>query len=394
MTRSIFFNKCLLLLGSGELGKEILIESQRLGCKTIAVDKYADAPAMQVADESFVLNMSDKDSLKNLILKLSPDFVVPEIEAISIEALKEIEKEGIKIVPNARTVEMTMNRDKIRDLASTELKIKTAKYKYVFNYEYLKTEASKVGFPLILKPLMSSSGKGQNVVANEDDLLEAWNQALKCSRGDVNGVILEEFIEFDFEFTLLSVRNNSGKNIFCPPIGHEQYSGDYQCSWQPLELSSSLLKEAKDISSKILNNLNGAGLYGVEFFVRGNELIFSELSPRPHDTGLVTLLTQNINEFELHLRALLNLPIPEIKLINIGASRVILSNQYYESYAISGLTEALEINSTKALIFGKKIARKNRRMGVVLATGENILEARSRADESASKISIISSDNT
>ena len=394
MTRSIFFNKCILLLGSGELGKEILIESQRLGCKTVAVDKYPQAPAMQVADESFVVNMSDKDSLKNLIITLKPDFVVPEIEALSIEALKEIEKEGIKIVPNARTVEMTMNRDKIRDLASTELKIKTAKYKYVFKSEYLKTDASKIGFPLILKPLMSSSGKGQNVVANEDDLLEAWNQALKCSRGDVNGVILEEFIEFDFEFTLLSVRNNSGKNIFCPPIGHEQYSGDYQCSWQPLELSSSLLKEAKDISSKILNNLNGAGLYGVEFFVKGNDLIFSELSPRPHDTGLVTLLTQNINEFELHLRALLNLPIPEIKLINIGASRVILSNQYYESYAISGLTEALEINSTKALIFGKKIARKNRRMGVVLATGQNILEARSRADESASKISIISSDNT
>ena len=393
MTRTIFSNKCILLLGSGELGKEILIESQRLGCKTIAVDKYADAPAMQVADESFVLNMSDKDSLKNLILKLKPDFVVPEIEALSIEALKEIEEEGIKIVPNARTVEMTMNRDKIRDLASGELKIKTAKYKYVFKSEYLKTDASKIGFPLILKPLMSSSGKGQNVVATEDDLLDAWNQALKCSRGDVNGVILEEFIDFDFEFTLLSVRNNSGKNIFCPPIGHEQYSGDYQCSWQPLELSSSLLKEAKEISSEILNNLNGAGLYGVEFFVRGNELIFSELSPRPHDTGLVTLLTQNINEFELHLRALLNLPIPEIKLINIGASRVLLSNNDFQSYVISGLAEALEIKSTKVLIFGKKIARKNRRMGVVLATGQNILEARSRADESASNISIISLNN-
>ena len=390
MTRSIFFNKCLLLLGSGELGKEILIESQRLGCKTIAVDKYADAPAMQVADESFVLNMSDKDSLKNLILKLSPDFVVPEIEAISIEALKEIEKEGIKIVPNARTVEMTMNRDKIRDLASTELKIKTAKYKYVFNYEYLKTEASKVGFPLILKPLMSSSGKGQNVVANEDDLLEAWNQALKCSRGDVNGVILEEFIEFDFEFTLLSVRNNSGKNIFCPPIGHEQYSGDYQCSWQPLELSSSLLKEAKDISSKILDNLNGAGLYGVEFFVKGDDLIFSELSPRPHDTGLVTLLTQNINEFELHLRAILDLPIPEIEILTPAATRVILSSQESSFFNFSGLKKALDIKNSKILIFGKPIAKKGRRMGVVLARGKNVMEAKTRADNSAAEIKIVS----
>ena len=393
MNRSIFSDKCLLLLGSGELGKEILIESQRLGCKTVAVDKYEDAPAMQVADESFVLNMSDKESLKNLILKLKPDFVIPEIEALSIEALKEIEEEGIKIVPNARTVEMTMNRDKIRDLASTELQIKTAKYKYVFDSQHLKTEATKVGFPLILKPLMSSSGKGQNVVANEDELMEAWNQALKYSRGDVKGVILEEFIEFDFEFTLLSVRNNSGKNIFCPPIGHEQYAGDYQCSWQPLELSSSILIEAKKITSKILNNLDGAGLYGVEYFVKGNDLIFSELSPRPHDTGLVTLFTQNINEFELHLRAFLNLPIPEIKLINIGASRVILSNQDYDSHVISGLSEALEVSSTKALIFGKKKARKNRRMGVVLAIGQNVLEARSRADESASKISIISSNN-
>ncbi len=390
MVRSTFSTKCLLLLGSGELGKEIVIESQRLGCKTVAVDKYPDAPAMQVADESYVINMSDKEALKNLIIKLTPDFVIPEIEALSIEALKEIEEEGIKVVPNARTVEMTMNRDKIRDLAATELDIKTAKYKYVFEEELLKVEALKIGFPLILKPLMSSSGKGQNVVANVNDLDEAWNQAFKWSRGDVKGVILEEFIEFDFEFTLLTVRNNEGKNIFCPPIGHEQYSGDYQCSWQPLELVDSLLTEAKDITSKILNNLNGAGLYGVEFFVKGNELIFSELSPRPHDTGLVTLLTQNINEFELHLRSLLNLPIPEIKLINIGASRVLLSSGEYDSYIISGLAEALEINSTKALIFGKKIARKNRRMGVLLATGENILEARSRADESASKISIIS----
>ena len=393
MTKSVFTNKSVLLLGSGELGKEILIESQRLGCKTVAVDKYPDAPAMQVADESFVLNMSDKDALKNLILQLKPDFVVPEIEALSIEALIEIEKEGIKVVPNARTVEMTMNRDKIRDLAATELKIKTAKYKYVYEEKYLKKDALKLGFPLILKPLMSSSGKGQNVVANESVLLEAWKQALKLSRGDVKGVILEEFIEFDFEFTLLTVRTNSGKNIFCPPIGHEQYSGDYQCSWQPLELSSTLLNEAKDITSEILNNLNGAGLYGVEFFVKGNEIIFSELSPRPHDTGLVTLLTQNINEFELHLRAFLNLPIPEIKLINFGASRVVLSDGEHENHIISGLAEALETPSTKALIFGKKIARKNRRMGVVLATGQTVLEARKRADKSASKISIVSSNN-
>ena len=391
MTKSTFSKNCLLLLGSGELGKEIIIEAQRLGCETIAVDKYPSAPAMQVADKSFVLNMSNKDALKNLILNLKPDFVVPEIEALSIEALKEIEEEGIRIVPNARTVEITMNRDKIRDLAASELGIKTAKYKYVFDEKHLKNDALKIGFPIILKPLMSSSGKGQSIVTDENDLLLSWNEALRCSRGDVKGVILEEFIEFEYEFTLLTVRNNSGNNIFCTPIGHEQYSGDYQCSWQPLELSDSLFEEAKDITSKILNNLDGAGLYGVEFFVKGKELIFSELSPRPHDTGLVTLLTQNISEFELHLRALLNLPIPEVKLIRAGASRVILSNEECDSFKINGLKEALEINSTKVLIFGKKVARKNRRMGVVLASGQNILEARSRADSSASRISIMPS---
>ena len=305
-----FIPKKILLLGSGELGKELVVEAKRLGLEVIAIDKYENAPAMQLADNSFVIDMSDKKTLKKKIKELKPDFVVPEIEALSIEALKELEDEGINIVPNARTVEITMNRDKIRNLASKELNIKTAKFNYVFNVEELEKKSSEIGFPLLLKPLMSSSGKGQSLVNRKEDLLSAWNDALKNSRGKIVGVILEEFLNFDYEFTLLSIRKESGENVFCEPIGHEQYKGDYQCSWQPLEMNQTLINEARKMTTKILNNLNGSGIYGVEFFVRGKEVIFSELSPRPHDTGIVTLVSQNLNEFELHLRAFLNLPIP------------------------------------------------------------------------------------
>ena len=390
MMKQIFYYKKILLLGSGELGKEIIIEAQRLGCHTISIDRYSNAPAMQVADESYVLDMSDRDSLKKLIHDLNPDYVIPEIEALSMEALKDLEKEGIKIVPNARTVELTMNRDKIRDLASSDLKIKTAKYRYVFKRSDLINSSLEIGYPLLLKPLMSSSGKGQNLVKKEDDLFQAWDDALKSSRGSVVGVILEEFINFDYEFTLLSVRTKNKKNLFCLPIGHEQVNGDYQCSWQPLEISEELFTEAKKITNKILNNLDGEGIYGVEFFVKGDELVFSELSPRPHDTGMVTLVSQNINEFELHLRAILDLPIPEIEILTPAATRVILSSQETYCFNFSGLKKALDIKNSKILIFGKPLAKKGRRMGVVLARGKNVMEAKTRADKSASEIKIIS----
>ena len=391
MKKLSFSNLKLLLLGSGELGKEIVIEAKRIGCEVIAVDKYENAPAMQVADKQFVLDMSDKKLLIDLITNLQPDFVIPEIESLSIEALKDLEFNGINIVPNSRTVEMTMNRDKIRELASTDLNIRTAKYRYVYDLSNLKSNAAEIGFPLLIKPLMSSSGKGQNLVAIEEDLEKAWTQALENSRGDVKGVILEEYIDFDYEFTLLSVRTKEGKTIFCPPIGHEQNKGDYQCSWQPIPLEKSILEEAKQITNIILDNLNGAGLYGVEFFVKKSDLIFSELSPRPHDTGMVTLLSQNINEFELHLRALLGLPIPEINLISPAATRVILSENEYHKFEFYGIYEALKIKNSKILIFGKPYAKKGRRMGVVLTTGLNIEQARLRADQCASNIKISSS---
>ena len=388
MKNSGLSRKKILLLGSGELGKELVIEAKRLGCEVIAIDKYPNAPAMQVADSSYVVDMTNKIDLKNIIQKSNPDYVVPEIEAISISALKEMEDLGVNIIPNARTVELTMNRDKIRDLASNELKIKTANFNYVFNYDDLKNRALEIGFPLLIKPLMSSSGKGQSVVNNEENLLQAWNNALKNSRGNIKGVILEEFIKFDYEFTLLSVRTKGGKNIFCSPIGHEQIDGDYQSSWQPLEIGIDLYNEAKEVVIKILDNLDGAGIYGVEFFVRNNELIFSELSPRPHDTGMVTLISQDINEFELHLRAFLDLPIPKIQLLNPSASKVILSEGQYSKFYYSGIREALEINNSKVFIFGKDKAKLKRRMGVALASGENLKIARLRADECASKIRI------
>ncbi|ABB50074.1 formate-dependent phosphoribosylglycinamide formyltransferase [Prochlorococcus marinus str. MIT 9312] len=390
MNDSVFSKKRILLLGSGELGKELVIESKRLGLEVIAIDRYEKAPAMQVADYSKVIDMGDKNILKNSIKEFTPDFVVPEIEALSIEALKELEDEGFKIVPNARTVEITMNRDKIRELVSRDLKIKTANYDYIYKFEDLEKKADEIGFPLLLKPLMSSSGKGQSLVGSKNDLNQAWSQAQANSRGQVKGVIIEEFINFDFEFTLLTVRKNNGENIFCLPIGHLQSNGDYQCSWHPLEINQSLISEAKKMTTKILNNLNGSGLYGVEFFVKENEVIFSELSPRPHDTGMVTLVSQNINEFELHLRAFLNLPIPHINLIEPSATRVILSDQEHMNPIYEGLNEALEVENTKVLIFGKPISRKGRRMGVVLSSNSDINLARKNADEAARKIKVSS----
>tara|TARA_B100000965_G_scaffold178_1_gene193 strand:- start:1976 stop:3154 length:1179 start_codon:yes stop_codon:yes gene_type:complete len=384
-----YSKKKLLLLGSGELGKEFTIESKRLGCEVIAIDKYPEAPAMQVADNFRVVDMNNKEILKKVIKEFNPDYVIPEIEALSIEALIELENEGVKIVPNARTVEITMNRNKIRDLAFSQLDIRTAKFRYVYDISNLSKNALDIGFPLLLKPLMSSSGKGQNFIKKEEDLIEAWNDALKNSRGDAKGVILEEFIDFDYEFTLLSVRTKEKKNIFCLPIGHEQIKGDYQCSWQPLDTEISILQEAKLITSKILDNLDGAGIYGVEFFVKGKEVIFSELSPRPHDTGMVTLFSQNINEFELHLRAILNLPIPSINIVSPAATRVILSNGDYSNFTYAGLDESLKVENSKVFIFGKPTAKKGRRMGVAIASDDNLKIARINADKCANNIKIV-----
>ena len=390
MKDQIFSKKRILLLGSGELGKELVIEAKRLGLEVIAIDKYNNAPAMQVADDSYVIDMSNKNILKNTIKNLNPDFVVPEIEALSIEALKELEDEGVNIIPNARTVEITMNRDKIRDLASNDLNIRTAKFKYVFNYDDLDKKASEIGFPLLLKPLMSSSGKGQSLVSRKEDLFKAWTDSQANSRGNVSGVIIEEFIDFDFEFTLLTVRKDNGENVFCLPIGHIQSKGDYQSSWQPLEMNPSLINEAKKMTNQILNNLNGPGIYGVEFFVKGNEVIFSELSPRPHDTGMVTLVSQNINEFELHLRAFLNLPIPKIILLKPSATKVILSQEDFINPIYTGLNEALNLENTKVLLFGKTTAKKGRRMGVVLSSNNDLNLARKNADEASLMIKVIS----
>jgi len=383
------FPKKIMLLGSGELGKEVAIAAKRLGCYVISCDRYIDAPAMQIADQFEVLNMNNAYELREVIDKCNPDIIIPEIEALAVDVLKEIEL-TITVIQNARATAITMNRDKIRDLASTDLKIKTAKFDYIFEFDDLEKKADEIGFPLLLKPLMSSSGKGQSLVETKNDLQNAWNQAQANSRGKVKGVIIEEFINFDFEFTLLTVRKENGENIFCLPIGHLQSNGDYQCSWQPIEINESLIFEAKRMTSKILNNLNGAGLYGVEFFIKGSDVIFSELSPRPHDTGMVTLVSQNINEFELHLRAFLNLPIPYIDLIEPSATRVILSNQDYVNPIYEGLNEALEFEKTKVLIFGKPVSRKGRRMGVVLSSNSDINLARKNADEAARKIKVSS----
>ncbi|WP_414477784.1 formate-dependent phosphoribosylglycinamide formyltransferase [Prochlorococcus sp. MIT 1223] len=385
--------KTILLLGSGELGKEIAIAAQRLGCKVIACDRYPNAPAMQVADVAEVLDMNDGNKLKDIIFKRKPDIIVPEIEAIDVETLIEIEKKGVKVIPNAQATAITMNRDKIRNLASKELKLKTAKFEYANNKIELEEKSNYFQYPLIIKPIMSSSGKGQSLVKTKKDLIKGWDFAMEASRGHSNCVIIEEFIEFDFEITLLTIRQENGPTLFCDPIGHEQANGDYQCSWQPAKMKQPLLEEAKQMAKQVTDKLGGFGIFGVEFFIRGEEVIFSELSPRPHDTGLVTIITQNLNEFELHIRAILGLPIPKIIRKEAGASRVILAESIMDSINYEGVDKALNYEGTQLFLFGKPSAKENRRMGVVLATGEDINHAKQKADKSASLVTLINSKN-
>lgn len=357
-----------MLLGSGELGKEFTIAAKRAGAYVIACDKYAGAPAMQMADEHEVFDMLDGDLLEAAVKKHHPDIIVPEIEAIRTERLFEFEKQGIQIVPSARAVNYTMNRKAIRDLAAKELGIRTAKYFYAKTFEEFKKAADEIGFPCVVKPLMSSSGHGQSYVHNDDELTEAYREAMEEGRGDVKEVIIEEFIDFDSEFTLLTVTQKNGPTLFCPPIGHIQKGGDYRESWQPYSIKDEQLEMAKRMAAKVTSALTGFGIWGVEFFLtKQGEVIFSELSPRPHDTGMVTLShSTNLNEFELHFRAVMGLPIPAIHLEHAGASAVVLSPVESNEPLDYNLTDVCNADRSRVRIFNKPIAHVGRRMGVVL----------------------------
>lgn len=364
--------KKILLLGSGELGKEFVIAAKRAGQYVIACDRYDNAPAMQVADEREVFPMLDGDALDAAVKKHCPDIIVPEIEAIRVEKLFEYEKQGIQVVPSARAVNFTMNRRAIRDLASRVLGLRTAKYFYAKTYDEFKKAADEIGFPCVVKPLMSSSGHGQSYVHNDGELEAAFRNAMEGSRGDVKEVIIEEFIDFDSEFTLLTITQKNGETLFCPPIGHVQKAGDYRESWQPYKISNEALAKAQEMAAAVTKALTGAGIWGVEFFLtKQGEVIFSELSPRPHDTGMVTLgHTTNLSEFELHFRAVMGLPIAGIHLEHAGASAVILSPVESDKPLDYNLDNALKQDRTRIRIFGKPEAHVGRRMGVVLCYGE------------------------
>ena len=388
------FPRTLMLLGSGELGKEVAIAAQRLGCRVIAVDRYPDAPAMQVADQAEVVAMTDPEALKAVVRRHQPDVVIPEIEALAVDALAELEAGGITVIPTARATAVTMNRDRIRDLAASELGLRTARFAYAESAEELAAAAAPLGWPVVVKPVMSSSGKGQSVVDGPEGIAAAWEAAMAGARGSGARVIVEEFLRFEQEITLLTVKQWNGPTLFCPPIGHIQERGDYQCSWQPAHLNWDQLAAAQTMARQVTDNLGGAGIFGVEFFVcRGadgsSEVVFSELSPRPHDTGLVTLAGQNLSEFELHLRAVLGLPIPEIRSTGPAASRVILAEQASDAARFSGLEQALAEVDVQVLLFGKPDARPHRRMGVALASGANLEEARQRADQAAAAITVL-----
>jgi len=368
--------KKILLLGSGELGREVVIALQRLGQYVIAVDSYKDAPAMQVAHDFEVINMLDGDALDSIVEKHNPDIIVPEVESIRTEHFYKYEDQGYKVVPSAKAANYTMNRKAIRDLASIDLSIKTAKYKYAKSFKELKEGVEYCGFPCVVKPLMSSSGKGQSVIRTVDDIRKSWDYAMEGSRGDLMEVIVEEFISFEYEITLLTLTQDNGITLFCPPIGHRQERGDYQESWQPMSMKEEFLTQAQNMARKVTSALGGSGIWGVEFFIAKEGVYFSELSPRPHDTGMVTLAnTQNYNEFELHARAILGIPVDQIKLLKNGASAVVLANKENHDFpVITGLEQAASLPDTDFKIFGKPTTRKYRRMAVTLAYGQDDVE--------------------
>lgn len=385
--------KTIMLLGSGELGKEFVIAAKRLGQKVIAVDSYNDAPAQQVADGREVIDMLDGNALDAIVARHRPDIIVPEIEAIRTERFYDYEQQGIQVVPSARAANFTMNRKAIRDLAARELGLRTADYRYASSLEALQTAVEAIGMPCVVKPLMSSSGKGQSTVRSEADIEKAWNYSQSGKRGDIAEVIVEAFVSFHTEITLLTVTQKNGPTLFCPPIGHRQERGDYQESWQPCLISEEYLQQAQEIAGKVTAALTGAGIWGVEFFLADDGLYFSELSPRPHDTGMVTLAgTQNLSEFELHARAVLGLPIPGIESLRAGASAVILATANGSLPAYDGLDQALTESGSDIRIFGKPLTRPYRRMGVALVSGEkgsDVETLKQQAIANAAKVTVV-----
>ncbi len=384
--------KKIMLLGSGELGKEVAIALQRLGQYVIAVDSYEGAPAMQVSHEFEIINMLDGDALNLIVAKHKPDLIVPEIEAIRTERFYDYEKQGITVVPSAKAANFTMNRKAIRDLAARDLNLRTANYLYAATFEEFKIAVSKIGIPCVVKPLMSSSGKGQSVIKEEFDIQKSWTYAMEGSRGDYKEVIIEEFIKFNSEITLLTVTQQNGRTLFCPPIGHRQERGDYQESWQPCSISDGDLNEAQQMAEKVTIALGGYGIWGIEFFLTDKGVYFSELSPRPHDTGMVTLAnTQNYNEFELHARAILGLPIPKIELVKNGASAVVLAKKEGGRPNFFGIADVLQNDNTDVKIFNKPSTRPFRRMAVVLCSdhpGTDITKTKEKAVALAKQITL------
>lgn len=377
----------VLMLGSGELGKEVVIEFQRLGVEVIACDRYENAPAMQVADRSYTFSMLDGAALRDVIEKEKPDFIIPEIEAIATATLAELETEGFTVVPAARAVQLTMNREGIRRLAAEELSIPTSSYKFASDRSEFDAAVAAIGFPCIVKPVMSSSGKGQSMLKSEADMDGAWTFAQEGGRAGAGKVIVEGLVEFDYEITLLTVKHSSGVS-FCEPVGHRQENGDYQESWQPQSMSDAALTKSKEIASKITEALGGRGLFGVELFIKGDEVYFSEVSPRPHDTGMVTLISQDLSEFALHVRAILGLPIPNIHFHGPSASAVILVEGESNQVKFGNLAQALNEPDTELRLFGKPEVSGKRRMGVAVARGQSVEQARQKARQAASSVRV------
>ncbi|MGM0876636.1 MAG: phosphoribosylglycinamide formyltransferase 2 [Bacillota bacterium] len=383
----MYHTKKLLLLGSGELGKEVMIEAQRLGVETIAVDRYEHAPAMQVAQRSYVIDMLDPMQVRDIVEKEKPDLIVPEIEAIATSELIKLEEEGFLVIPTARAAKLTMDREGIRRLAAETLQLPTAKYEFADTYEEFVQAARNIGFPCVVKPLMSSSGKGQSVCRSEDEVEKSWKIAMEGGRVQNGRVIIEEFIRFDSEITLLTVRAVNG-TMFCAPIGHIQEGGDYIESWQPHDMTEQQIQDAKKIAQAITDELGGYGVFGVELFLAQDKVYFSEVSPRPHDTGLVTLVTQNLSEFALHVRAILGFPIPEITLVTPGASRPLKAQEGLNEYTVVGLDQALVVPNTQVRLFGKPVTKVGRRIGVTLSTADTVEKAKNRAKQALDSLII------